>query len=375
MSCHRSPHPLPVPRSTSGIALAFLACLTLLGCLTEEIPEEAVIRPVLVYAVEPASAFQERSFPARAQAGSEAVLSFKVAGQIRELYVSVGERVRSGQPIAVLDDKDLRLQLLQAEAGYAEASARNRKARTEYDRTKILHENEAASDNQLDAAQTNAISARANLRAQAQGVALAKAQLGYTALRAPTDGLIASVPVEVNENVQVGDRIVTLNSGGLPEVAFTVPESLIGSIERGQPATVRFTTLPNAIFPAEVVEIGVGSGRTAFPVTARLLETNDRIRSGMVAEVTVQFSREDGDREPSVVVPAYSVAEDSKGRFTYVAVPSEDGLASIERRDVEIGPLSVAGLEINQGLEVGDQVVIAGLRFVEPGMTVRILER
>ena len=95
----------------------------------------------------------------------------------------------------------------------------------------------------------------------------------------------------------------------------------------------------------------------------------------MVAETTVRFTRDDEDRSLGVVVPAFSVAEDSKGRFTYVAVPSEGGLAAIERRDVEIGDLSVAGLEISEGLEVGDQVVIAGLRFVEPGMTVRILER
>jgi membrane fusion protein (multidrug efflux system) len=181
--------------------------------------------------------------------------------------------------------------------------------------------------------------------------------------------------VNTNENVRVGDPVVTLNSGGRPEVAFTVPESLIGAIQRGQPATARFTTLPNAVFPAEIVEIGVGSGRTAFPVTARLLDSNDKIRSGMVGEVSVHFARGTDEGDAPLVVPAFSVAEDSAGRFVYVAVPSSEDLAAIERREVTTGALSVDGLEIGEGLEAGDRVVIAGLRFVEPGMTVRIIER
>jgi RND family efflux transporter MFP subunit len=356
------------------LLVASLAILAF-ACLSEETIEEPLVRPVLVHPVAPASAVQERKFPGRARAGTEATLSFKVAGQIREVFVDVGERVRQGQPIAALDDADLKLELRQAEAGYAEASARDQKARAEYERTKILHENEAASDNQLDAGRTSALSARANLQAQAQSVALSKAHLGYAELSAPADGLIASVSVNTNENVRVGDPVVTLNSGGRPEVAFTVPESLIGAIQRGQPATARFTTLPNAVFPAEIVEIGVGSGRTAFPVTARLLDSNDKIRSGMVGEVSVHFARGTDEGDAPLVVPAFSVAEDSAGRFVYVAVPSSEDLAAIERREVTTGALSVDGLEIGEGLEAGDRVVIAGLRFVEPGMTVRIIER
>ena len=350
-----------------GLALLFLACVG------EEVALEPLIRPVLVQPATTASEVQERNFPARAQAGMESALSFKVGGQIREIAVEVGETVRLGQRIAILDDKDLILELRQAEAGYAQASAQDRNARADYARTKRLHDREAASDNKLDAAQTDAVSARATLEAQAQAVALAKAHLGYAELLAPIDGLIAALDVNPNENVTAGQSIVTLNSGGRPEVAFTVPENLIGSIERGQPATVRFTTLDDAVFPAEIVEVGVGSGRSAFPVTARLLDGDERIRSGMVAEITVRFSRPGKSEGPTVIVPAFSVAEDDAGRFVYVALPTTDGLATLERRSVEIGPLSVEGLEVETGLEAGDQIVVAGLRFVEPGMTVRMM--
>ena len=368
------------PSALEGRSLVAAFTLSLValfgaGCADEEAAQEAVIRPVLVHPVAPGSAVVEHSFPARSKAGTESALSFKVAGQVLDVLVSLGETVRQGQLIAAIDDRDLRLELRQAEAGYEEARARDRNARAEFERTKILHEKGAASDNARESAETEAISARAHLRAQAQAVALAKSALGYAELRAPTDGLIASVDANKNENVSVGTPIATLNAGGRAEVAFSVPETLIGSVERGQAATVRFTTLPDAVFPAEIIEIGVGTGRTAFPVTARLLDADDRIRSGMVAEATIRFTRSAKEGPPRLVVPAYAVAEDGQGRFVYIAKPSSEELALTERRPVETGSLTVEGLEIESGLEAGDQVVIAGLRFLEPGLTVRVMYR
>jgi len=365
----RPVHPLTFPWQLF-LALGGLGCL---GCIADEVELEPVIRPVIVLPAAAASAVHEREFPARAQAGMESVLSFKVGGQINEIAVEVGETVRLGQRIAAIDDKDLALELRQAQARYAQANAQDRSARAAYRRTKLLHERQAASDNRLDAAQTDAASARANLEAQALAVALAKAQLGYAELIAPADGLIAEVDVNSNENVTAGQPVVTLNSGGRPEVAFTVPENLIGSIERGQPATVRFASLADAVFPAEIVEVGVSSGRSAFPVTARLLDGDRRIRSGMVAEITVRFIRPQRSDGLTVIIPAFSVAEDDAGRFVYVALPTTDDLATLERRPVEIGELTVEGLEIETGLAIGDRVVIAGLRFVEPDMTVRMM--
>jgi len=370
--------------ATSGplrLAPVLLLCCLALACFSEEASKPTLIRPVLVRAVEPVSTTQIRTFPSRARAGIESVLSFRVEGVINELHVSVGDAVRRGSPIAALEAADLSLELRRAEARLAEANARDLNARSEFDRTKRLYRSQAASKNQLEAAETKAISSRASLDAQTQAVELAKSQLGYAELRAPTDGLIAAVSVELNENVESGDPIVTLNSGGRPEVAFSVPGRLIGSIERGLLATVYFAALPDEVFAAEVIEVGVSSGRTAFPVRARLIEAEPRIRSGLIAETTVRFERKDIANKDNVVVPAFAVAEDAQGRFVYVAIPQpnaggkSDGLATIERQEVTTAALSVEGLEITDGLEVGDLVVTAGLRFVEPGMSVRLTER
>lgn len=379
---------MPAPRcpdtraGVHGSARAGLAalCLTIpIACFSDPEPPAAVVRPVLVHPVEAVSATQERTFPSRAKAGAESALSFRVGGVIEAIHVAVGDVVQQGAAIADLQSDDLMLELRRAEAGLAEATARDLNARSEFERTKRLHASQAASDNQLESAETNAITAHANLEAQQQAVALARSQRRYANLRAPMNGTIAAVSAEVNELVASGEPIVTLNSGGRPEVSFSVPGRLIGAVEKGQPVTVTFAALDDAVFDGEIIEVGVSSDRSAFPVTARLAEADARIRSGLVAETTVRFTRTDVGSKDNVVVPAFAVAEDSKGRFVYVAIPdgeaSAASLATIERRNVTTATLSSDGLEVSDGLAVGDLVVTAGLRFVEPGLTVRLNER
>ena len=73
-------------------------------------------------------------------------------------------------------------------------------------------------------------------------------------------------------------------------------------------------------------------------------------------------------------IPANSVAEDANGRFVYVA--RLDGETyTVERRSVRIGELTVEGLEIEEGLVPGDRVLTAGIRFVQEGQHVKLLER
>lgn len=354
-------------------AFPLLFATIVLGCQAGDEPREAVVRPVRVHPVVASSAVQQRTFPGKAQAGTEAALSFKVSGQIRRLLVAVGTPVRKGQLIAELDETDLRLELRKAEAAFAEASARERNARSAYERTKILHERDSASIKQLDSDRALAESARATQRVQAQAVALAKSRIGYTKLYAPEDGLIASVPVAVNENVNAGEEIAGLNFGALPKVAFNVPGRLIGQVTQLQPAQVRFAALGDRVFEAEITEIGVAAGRTAYPVTATLGEPDTSVRAGLVAEVTLDFGPSETEAT-RIFVPASSVAEDADGRFTFVAVGETGANGVIERRPVTIGLLASQGLEITEGLEPGDLVVTAGIRFVAPGMNVRILE-
>lgn len=355
------------------VALSTLALLLAAGsCSNQDQAQAPIIRPVRTLTVSSSATGRNRIFSGTAKAAAESRLSFKLSGTLEALRVNVGDRVKKGQLIAALDDKDAKLQLREARAALGQAVAQARNTKAEYARMQALYEDRNISLKDLDAARAGSDSGGANVAAARQRVELARSQLAYCKLTAPADGEIASVPVEMNENVNPGQTVAVLNSGAEAEVNIGVPGALIGKLSRGQTATVVFNALKGKSYTAQITELGVATeGATIFPVTLRLIERNPAVRVGMAAEVTIALGQD--DKRKRTVVPAQAVLEDAEGRFVFVAKGKPGAVGTVERRNVEIGPLTAEGLEISKGLNQGDQLVVGGLRIVEPGMKVRLL--
>ncbi|MCB9557767.1 MAG: efflux RND transporter periplasmic adaptor subunit [Deltaproteobacteria bacterium] len=345
------------------------------GCKNKAPVAKSVVRAVRVHVVQRHEAAQGRRFSGRVTADVSSALSFKVNGQIKSIPVKVGDHVEAGQVIATIDDSDLRLRLKQAQAAHQQAVAQARNAKQGYERAQKLYENRGVSLKDLEAAQAAADAAGAQVSAQRQAIALARSQVSYCSLRAPLAGEVAQVPANVNENVRAGQPVAVVNSGGQNNVEFSVPENLVASIRKGDAASVTFTALGDKRFVANVTEVGVAGGATAYPVKAALRDSPKGLRAGMAAEVTLTAEAVTSRPVASVTVPASAVMEDSGGRFVYIAKASAKGakLASIERRAVKSGQLVPSGVEILDGLKPGDRVLTAGVRFVEPKMQVRVL--
>lgn len=345
----------------------------LLGCAGE--PPETVpeLRPVRTIRVEASAKGVTRTLAGVARAGVEARLSFRVPGTVESVDVALGDRVRRNQPLARLDPTDYELRLEEAEAGLAQAGAGMRRAEADYERVRALYENNNASKSELDAARADAESAQAQVESGQKRLQQARQQVGYTVLRAPSDGAIAAVKVEVNENVSAGQQIVMLTSGGEIEIEVAVPEVLITQVDVGQPVSARFDALPGRTLEAAVTEVGiaaVGAANT-FQVTVALAEADSQIRSGMAADVTFTFDPGQSDR---LMVPAVAVGEDRAGRFVFVLERGDQNRGTVRRRPVTIGrPQSgLAGIEVLDGLSAGEEVVTAGVRRLTDGMAVRV---
>lgn len=353
--------------------LALLLPLCLLACGSEPAQQPELIRPIRYQKVKPGSSLLKRTFSGMAQAGVESRLSFRVPGAVEEVAVQVGDRVKKGQMIARLDATDYRLQVQEAQAALANARAQARNAEANYERVKGLYENRNASRNDLDAARAANESAEAMVRASNTRLELAQSQRGYTRLTAPNAGAIASVPIEINENISAGQLVALLTSGSLTEVGSTVPESLISQIKKNMPVSVIFDALPEREFAAKVTEVGVAATgqATTFPVTVRLEQSASLIRPGMAATIIFLLPKA-GDNTPVLVAPE-AIGEDRKGRFAFVVESAKDGLGIIHRRAVMVGDLTSDGLEVVSGLQDSDLVVTAGISRIHEGQQVQIL--
>ena len=355
--------------------VSVLSVLLLGGCEDPlSTKEQEVLRPVKYVEVYRSDLSRERSFSGTAEAGQQSRMSFKVAGSVAALPVSVGDALGKGDVIARLDDQPYRLKVQEAQAALEQGNAQLRNAQATYERVRALYVNRNASKSDLDNARAAAESAKAAVGSIAKRLEQARLQLSYTVLEAPIAGSVAAVMVQENENVQAGTPIVLLTSVEIPEVTVSVPEMLITQIRQGEKVTVRFGAIPGKVFDATVTEVGVASVgmMTTFPVTVKLAHADPAIRPGMAAEAVFHFQAQ--TRHTVYLLPPVAVSEDTQGRYVYVVEATQDGRGMVHRKAVTVGDLTDDGLEIVSGLQDGEKVVIAGVSKIGDGMTVKLPE-
>lgn len=334
--------------------------------------EDTPLRPVRYITASSIELGSMRTFSGLAKAGQESNLSFRVGGSIQSLPVEVGDQLKQGQLIAEIDPSQYQLEAQQASANLSQAEATLRNAQSNFERVKGLYENNNASRNDLDSARATAESSNAQVRASRKALELARLNVSYTKLKASEACNVASVLKEVNENITAGETIVSVTCGDRLEVELAVPESMIALIKRDMTVSVSFSAIPNETFPATVTEVGVASTSGAtYPVTVALTDKPEGVRSGLAAQVAFEFDMHGGGKH--LIIPAVAVGEDTSGRYVFIVdATDKEGVGLIRRQAITAGELTPTGLEIIEGINEGDKVVIAGVNVVREGFKVLI---
>ena len=354
-------------KKLSLILTCFLSIGLLQGCEQEEVVSEPPLRTVRFVEVQAAEDSRVRTFTGVSRSAQEAKLSFKVSGTLTELDVAVGDQIEKGQTIARLDASTYQLQQQQAAADLTRAQAEERNANANYQRVRGLYENNSTSRTELDTARAAFESTKALVSASARAVELARLNVSYTRLIAKEDCSVATTSVEVGENIQAGQEVVLINCGESLNIDISVPESLISSFSPGMSAKVDFDAIPDQSFEGKVVEVGISATGTTFPITINL-DSVENLRSGLAAQVEFEFEL----KETVPVIPVVAVSEDQTDRFVYLLTDGDEaGTGVVKRQTVAVGELTTNGIEIREGIQQGDRVIVAGISVIRDGMLVK----
>jgi RND family efflux transporter MFP subunit len=356
--------------------LFFIALMLIFvaGCAKKESSEEA-IRPVYFQKVDRNAITETRSFSGVAQPRDEAKLSFKVGGTIQEIAVQLGDTVKKGNQIARLDATEYHISYNKAVASLKNAEVQRTTAKSAFLRIENLYAGNNASLNDYEKAKAQYESAQAMTETAREQVSAAQNQLDYTSLEAPYTGTVSAIMAKENEMTGAGRPVVAFSSIQTIEVQTAVPENIIGRISKGMEVGVQFSTLPGKSFPGKITEVSSGSpGASAYPVIVQLSgEPSAQLLAGMTCTVNIPLT-ETGS-EASIIISPDAVSRDQNGDFVYLAQPTdEEGIYEAIRRNVKPGELSPAGYEINEGLNTGDIVITAGIRFLYEGRKVKLLD-
>ena len=240
-------------RLLAGLALALLA-IALAGCNDSVAEKAAPSRPVLVTTVHYEAEWPERSFVGTIKPRIETDMGFRVPGKVAKRLVEVGQTVDVGQPLATLDEVDLKLQAEQAEAELRAATGVLAQAAAAETRAKDLRAKGWTTDAQLDQAKATADEARARLNRAERSVELTNNWLSYATLVADSRGVVTATLIDPGQVVASGQTAIRVARFAEKEAVVAIPETLLGRAKEGV-ASVTLWSEPDQKYAAKLREV------------------------------------------------------------------------------------------------------------------------
>jgi membrane fusion protein, multidrug efflux system len=272
-----------------------------------------------------------------------------VEGRLVQILVREGTPVSRGTPLFKIDDAELKAQV-------AQLTAERDLARQSLSRTRDLLKQKASSQAELERAEATMRSTEAQLERL-------KVRLDRTLVRAPFAGVVGQRSVSLGDYVTTDTRLVRLQTVSPQRASFQVPERYADQLKVGQQVSFRVAALPGRQFTGKVdfVDPVVQLPGRTITVKARVPNPRRELQAGMFIEARLATDV----RPNAVIIPEDAVLPLQGSNFVWVVA---DGKAT--RRQVELGVRTPGFVEIKNGVESAEQVVVGGQERLAEGAPV-----
>lgn len=329
--------------------LPFLALALLAGCARHDATSAAALPPVTVR-LAPVVAEDRPQLTEVAgtiRAVQRATLAPRIMGAIVDFPVALGQPVKAGEVLARLFADEAKARVTQAKAQFNVVSR-------DLERERDLFTKGASTAEMVRTLQDRSAGAEAALHE-------AEAQLGYTEIRAPFDGVVTRKLAQAGDLANPGQAILEVEETTHFEIEAWVPDSLAAGLAPGASLACEADQQP---FTATVREISAAADATTRSVGVKLTVPADaKVRSGQFARVQVP-----GSRTHTILVPATAVSVN--GQMERVFVAGEDHHAVLCL--VKTGATRDGQTEILSGLRAGDRVIIAPPAGLQHGQALEV---
>jgi RND family efflux transporter MFP subunit len=357
-----------IVKSSSPLALATISIAAILsGCSHQPPPEP--LRAVRTVEIRYDRTPETDRYFGSVQSRYEVDQAFRVGGKVVSRKVDVGQKVRQGEVLAVLDDADYKLAVEAAQQQLAAAEAQARQAESDRKRLNALKTDGSVSPSDDEKAQSNAQTTRATAEADARKLELARNRLEYTMLRASQDGVITSVKFEAGQVVAEGQPIVSIAKEAEPEVVVNVPEDGLAAFKSSR-YKAWLASAPDQMFEVVLRELSPQAAAQTRTFRARLKPAEPRALP-LGATATLVVERPVGQNAVAAI-PAAAITQ-NKGQPAVWVVRREGSDAAAK---VELIGVSVHGYRSDEvlvsGPRAGELVVTAGVQKMAPGLKVAL---
>lgn len=313
-----------------------------------------------------------------------AELSSEVPGKVKEVSVRLGDVVKKGDTLAVVDPvmyasrvKELRASVSLSEAGSEEAKVNIANLRSELDRKKPLLAQKLVTEREVEDLESRIRAAEQRLEIARATVAQNQARLGAardslsdTRIRAPFDGTIAERYVDVGAHVSTGQPMFRVVDDQEIYMRLRIPEIESGLVQPGMAVEIRVDALGGG-----KVDGTVGRVAPAVDPATRTLRVDvvrpegiewERVKPGMYARAKLQL----GNRPDALTLNNQAIQKANDGsRYVWVVTGGK-----ANKKTVTTGLRGRSETEIVDGLAPGDQVVLRGIEKLRPDAQVTLVQ-
>ena len=286
------------------------------------------------------------------------------AGRVTRVLSDIGQRVRPGQTLAVIEAPDFGQALADARRAMADLNLATRTVARQRD----LLAHGVASRREVEAAETDSIRAASDRQRTEARIALYGADSTASAqgfpLRAPLGGLVVERNLTPGQEVrpdqmlagtaQLTAPLFLVTDPGHLWVQVDIPEQDAGRVAPGQPMSLRVLALPGRAFKGRLTVIASEIDPTTRTIKARGVVDNPSQALKAEMLVSVQVGVPTGS---ALTVPAQSVFLEGADRFVFV----QDGAGRYRHRSVTTGAARNGVVSVIKGLNVGDRIVVDGV--------------
>jgi membrane fusion protein (multidrug efflux system) len=309
--------------------------------------------PVVVASVKTGPALEQVESVGNLIANEAVIIRPEIAGRIRSLSFTEGQTVTAGQVLVTLDPTEYEAQMAQAESVVTLWQLKFRRGQDLLGK-KVLSKQEY---DEIDA----------TLKGGQANLAVARARLEKTTIRAPFSGTLGLRRVSPGDYVEEGQDLVNLESIDPIKVDLRVPERYASHAKPSQKIQVRVDAFPGKAFTGEVyaVDPRLDAGSRSVLLRGRLPNSNGELRPGMFARASLVFE----ERTTALWAPEQALVPMGNEQFVYRVL---DGKAALTK--VETGLRHPGEVEIKSGLTAEDRVITDGQMKLRDGMPVTVVD-
>jgi len=306
----------------------------------------------------------ELTYPTEAvvEAVKQATVAAQVQGRVVEVRADAGDRVRQGEVLMRIDEREANQAVAGADAQLAQAQANLANAKATYERTRNLLAQKFVSQAALDQSESAWRAAEAQVRAAAAGKGQAGTVKGYTTVTSPLTGIVAQRHAEQGEMASPGKELITVFEPGDLRVVASVPQYKLAEVKQTLRARVELPESKRWIDAVSVTVLPTADARThSVRVRIDLPDDVQGVVPGMYARAHFFTGK-----ARKLVVPAQAVLR--RGEVSAVYAIDEKG--GLQMRQVRLGE-TVAGeaVEVLAGLSAGERVALdpvkAGMQLAQ----------